>query len=159
VGLEHGLTLDTELKMTDAGVSAYSGKNARTGALAGFLEQVEKGYMPKGSYLLVENIDRLSRDHVLEAQTIFSRIILAGITIVTLTNGEVYSRERINAEPHAILLIVLEQIRANQESARKAQLIGDAKRRKKLRLIEHGVQDAPYTRQTPAWITVHIWSN
>jgi hypothetical protein len=91
--------------------------------------------------------------------TIFSRIILAGITIVTLTNGEVYSRERINAEPHAILLIVLEQIRANQESARKAQLIGDAKRRKKLRLIEHGVQDAPYTRQTPAWITVHIWSN
>jgi Resolvase, N terminal domain len=41
---EHGLVLDTELKMTDAGVSAYRGKNAKTGALGGFLEAVDKGY-------------------------------------------------------------------------------------------------------------------
>nr|BCE44336.1 hypothetical protein XF4B_06850 [Bradyrhizobium diazoefficiens] len=40
--LDHGLTLDTELNMTDIGVSAYRGKNARTGALAGFLEAVHR---------------------------------------------------------------------------------------------------------------------
>jgi hypothetical protein len=34
---EHDLTLDTELNMTDPGVSAFRGKNARTGALGGFL--------------------------------------------------------------------------------------------------------------------------
>ncbi|MGY4300574.1 hypothetical protein ACVWXN_008669 [Bradyrhizobium sp. i1.4.4] len=42
--LEHGLTLDTELNMTDLGVSAYRGKNAHTGALGGFLKAVEAGY-------------------------------------------------------------------------------------------------------------------
>jgi DNA invertase Pin-like site-specific DNA recombinase len=154
--VEHGLTLDTELNMTDAGVSAFRGKNATTGALGGFLRAVESNHVTPGSYLLIENIDRLSRDHVLEAQTIFSQLILAGIIIVTLTNGEVYSRQRLNEEPYAVLMIVLEQIRANQENVRKSQLIGDAKARKKQQLIEHGVQDKPYTRMTPAWIT---WSD
>src|SRR4051812_47655331 len=149
---EHGLTLDTELKMTDAGVSAFRGKNASTGALGGFVKAVESGYVAPGSYLLIENIDRLSRDHILEAQTLFSQLILAGIIVVTLTNGEVYSRQRLNKEPHAILLVVLEQIRANQENVRKSQLIGDAKARKKQQLAANGLNGKPYTRQTPAWI-------
>src|SRR5262245_45267409 len=79
---EHGLVLDTELKMTDAGVSAYRGKNARTGALGDFLEAVDKGYVPRGSYLLIENMDRLSRDDILEAQTLFQQLILKGINLV-----------------------------------------------------------------------------
>jgi DNA invertase Pin-like site-specific DNA recombinase len=153
---EHDLTLDTELDMTDPGVSAFRGKNARTGALGGFLAAVEKGYVPKGSYLLIENIDRLSRDDILEAQTLFQQLILAGINLVTLSNGETYSRERLQKDPHAILYIVLEQIRANQESVRKSQLVGDAKARKKKRLAENGIDGKPYTRVTPAWIT---WSD
>jgi DNA invertase Pin-like site-specific DNA recombinase len=153
--LEHGLTLDTELNMTDFGVSAFRGKNARTGALGGFLEAVNKGYVSKGSYLLIENIDRLSRDDILEAQTLFQQLILSGINLVTLTTGETYSRERLREEPEALFYVVLEQIRANRESTRKAQLIGDAKARKKKRLIEHGLEGKPYTRQTPSWLT---WS-
>lgn len=153
---EHGLILDTELNMTDAGVSAFRGKNATTGALGGFLRAVESGHVPPGSYLLIENIDRLSRDHVLEAQTLFSQLILADISVVTLTNGEVYSRQRLRDDPYALLMIVLEQIRANQENVRKSQLVGDAKARKRQQLLENGVGDKPYTRQTPAWIT---WSD
>src|ERR1700722_8038934 len=81
---DHGLKLDTELNMTDLGVSAFRGKNSRTGALGQFLEAVHKGYVPKGSYLLIENLDRLSRDDILEAQTLFQQIILSGINLVTL---------------------------------------------------------------------------
>lgn len=150
--LDHGLTLDTELNMTDLGVSAFRGKNARTGALGGFLEAVEKGYVTRGSYLLLENIDRLSRDDILEAQTLFQQLILSGINVVTLANGETYSRDRLRNEPEAMFYVVLEQIRANRESTRKAQLVGDAKARKKKRLAEHGFEGKPYTRQTPAWI-------
>jgi DNA invertase Pin-like site-specific DNA recombinase len=151
---DHGLTLDTELNMTDLGVSAFRGKNSRTGALGGFLEAVQKGYVPKGSYLLIENIDRLSRDDILEAQTVFQQLILSGINLVTLANGETYSRERLRREPEAMFYVVLEQIRANRESTRKSQLIGDAKARKKKRLAEHGIEGKPYTRVTPAWI---VW--
>jgi DNA invertase Pin-like site-specific DNA recombinase len=152
---EHGLKLDTELNMQDLGVSAFRSKNARTGALGGFLEAVEKGYVERGSYLLIENMDRLSRADIITAQALFSQLIVSGIHVVTLTNGEAYSLERLEREPEAILLVVLELIRANKESVRKAQLIGDAKARKKKRLIEHGLEGKPYTRQTPSWLT---WS-
>ncbi|SFM34747.1 Recombinase zinc beta ribbon domain-containing protein [Bradyrhizobium sp. Rc3b] len=150
--LEHGLTLDTELNMTDLGVSAFRGKNARTGALGEFLEAVRKGYVERGSYLLIENMDRLSRADIITAQALFSQLIVSGITVVTLTNFEAYSLARLEREPEALLLVVLELIRANKESVRKAQLIGDAKARKKKRLAEHGLEGKPYTRQTPAWI-------
>jgi DNA invertase Pin-like site-specific DNA recombinase len=154
--LEHGLTLDTELNMTDLGVSAYRGKNAHTGALGGFLRAVEAGYVARGSYLLIENMDRLSRADIVTAQGLFLQLVGGGINLVTLTNGEAYSAERFQREPEAIFLVVLELIRANKESVRKGQLVGDAKARKKQRLAEHGLDGKPYTRQTPAWIT---WSD
>ncbi len=114
--LDHGLELDTELKMTDAGVSAHRGKNARTGALAGFVTAVEKGYVPEGSYLLVENIDRLTRDDMSEAITLFMRIINAGVTVVTLTNNNAYSKESVNRNLAEIYIIVAELMRANQRA-------------------------------------------
>ncbi|MET4031192.1 DNA invertase Pin-like site-specific DNA recombinase [Bradyrhizobium sp. JR7.2] len=99
--LEHGLTLDTELNMTDLGVSAYRGKNAHTGALGGFLKAVEAGYVERGSYLLIENMDRLSRADIVTAQGLFLQLVGGGINLVTLTNGEAYSAERFQREPEA----------------------------------------------------------
>ncbi|MCK1686462.1 MULTISPECIES: recombinase family protein [unclassified Bradyrhizobium] len=154
--LDHGLVLDTELNMTDLGVSAYRGKNAHTGALGGFLKAVEAGYVARGSYLLIENMDRLSRADIVTAQGLFLQLVGSGINLVTLTNEETYSAERFQREPEAIFLVVLELIRANKESVRKGQLVGDAKARKKQRLAENGLEGKPYTRQTPAWLT---WSD
>ena len=92
--LEHGLELDTEMDMTDFGVSAFRGKNVRTGALRGFLEAVEREYVPRGSYLLIENMDRMSRDGIIASQGLFSLLISSGINIVTLTDQEVYTLDR-----------------------------------------------------------------
>ena len=49
----HNLQLDRELTFRDLGISAFTGENAATGALAAFLEAVHKGIVPKGSVLLV----------------------------------------------------------------------------------------------------------
>ena len=144
--------LDTELKLTDLGVSAYRGKNAKTGALGVFLKAAEEGQVPKGSYLLVENIDRLTRDDMPDALPLFMQIINAGVVVVTLTNGEQYSRERLRKDPYATYSIVSELLRANQESFRKGQLVADAKERKRTRLANADLTGRPYTRQTPGWI-------
>jgi DNA invertase Pin-like site-specific DNA recombinase len=150
--VEHGLTLDTELNLRDLGVSAYRQSNAKKGALGEFLRAVADGYVARGSYLLIENMDRLTRDQIVGATGLFLQLISDGIVVVTLTNNEVFSQERFDREPWAMHLIVAELTRANQESARKSQLVGDAKRRKKQQLIDHGLNGKPYTRQTPAWI-------
>ena len=77
----HGLVLDAGLSFRDLGMSAFHGRNAREGALRAFLDAVELGLVPRSSYLLVESLDRLSRDRVLAAQSLFLRIVEAGVTI------------------------------------------------------------------------------
>jgi hypothetical protein len=133
-------------------VSGYRGANSKTGALGAFLREVDNGSVPRGSFLLVENLDRLTRADIVTASTLFNQIILAGINLVTLTSGEVWSTERLAENPYGMIEITVELIRGNRESARKAQLVGDAKAEKKQRLIAGLDRSKPYTRQTPAWL-------
>src|ERR1700712_3173013 len=92
----HHLKLDRHLSFRDLGVSAFRGKNAKEGALRAFLEAIEHNLVPWGSFLLIESLDRLSRDRILSAQALFLQIIQAGVTIVTLTDQRSYSLESIN---------------------------------------------------------------
>ncbi|KQR32532.1 hypothetical protein ASF91_13430 [Rhizobium sp. Leaf155] len=110
---QNGLTLDTELR--DVG-SGYHGKHVRFGALGGFLRLVEQGKIPVGSTLIVESLDRLSREDVLTAQSQFIDILRAGITIVTLIDRQVYSRDRDFTQ--LIMSLSIMQ-RANDESQTK----------------------------------------
>src|SRR5437763_647341 len=72
---------DLELDETfrDAGISAYRGRNRHEGALANFIAQIDAGTIKAGSYLLVESLDRLSRQEVLTALELFTGIIRRGI--------------------------------------------------------------------------------
>src|SRR5262245_58669308 len=59
-----GWKLDDSLKLQDLGVSAFRGKNAATGRLASFLQAIKQGKVKAGDVLLVESLDRLSRQDV-----------------------------------------------------------------------------------------------
>src|SRR5215472_16992939 len=57
--------LDTSITLHDRGKSAYTGqhrKNPDRHALAAFLRLVEQGKIPRGAYLIVESLDRLTRE-------------------------------------------------------------------------------------------------
>jgi hypothetical protein len=63
----HKVNLDTSTTLHDLGKSAYTGehrKNPDRHGLAAFLKLVESGKVPRGSYLIIENLDRLSREHI-----------------------------------------------------------------------------------------------
>lgn len=108
------------------------------------------GRVPRNSYLLVENIDRLTRADIPDAMTLFLSLITGGIVVVTLTNGQRFSRQSLIDEPNSIFFIVLELIRANQESARKGGLVAAA-REKKRQDLWSGVKRV-YSRQCPSWL-------
>src|SRR5438105_4565899 len=77
--------LDTSLRMTDEGISARHGKNRSDKACLGaFLNLVEGGRVSRGSYLLVENLDRLSRQDVHEGLYLLLGLIRKGIHVVQL---------------------------------------------------------------------------
>lgn len=119
----HGLELDTELTFTDLGRSAFRGKNVAHGALRDFQTAVGVGLVPAGSFLLVESLDRISRDYVMDAMNVLQSIVLAGITVVTLFDGREYDRDRMRQDPTAILLSVITFMRAHDESATKSKRV------------------------------------
>ncbi|MCL1038370.1 recombinase family protein [Shewanella submarina] len=105
--------------VTDAGVSAFKGKHAKRGALSEVITAIENGDIPKGSYLLIENIDRLGRDQIAEAQERFISILRRGVKIVTLQDGKVFDEESANNMGDIIWLVV-SMARANEESKTKS---------------------------------------
>jgi len=144
---QHGLQLDKGLNFRDLGVSAFRGKNAKEGGLRAFLDAVEHGLVPPDSYLLVESLDRLSRERILEAQALFLQIVSAGVTLVTLLDQRAYSRESLNANPIDLIISLVYMMRANEESSTKSS---------RLRAACAALRDDPDTRfhggQCPGWL-------
>jgi DNA invertase Pin-like site-specific DNA recombinase len=95
-------------------MSAFRGKNATKGALKVFLDACEQGHISRGSYLIIENLDRLTRDEIIEAIELFLSIIRHGITIVTLTPNREINKE--NLDFAALVIVIVELSRGHSES-------------------------------------------
>jgi DNA invertase Pin-like site-specific DNA recombinase len=146
----HGMTLDTELNMHDLGKSGHTGKNLTDGALGKFIEAIQAGKVPDGSFLLIEDIDRLSRLPVMAALPVFQAIIGGGVTVVVLKDGKHYSTESLNNDWVGLMPLLVSMGRANEESDRKSNLLGIAWRKKKEAAIEH---KTPLGNNGPRWLS------
>ena len=145
---EHDLELDEELR--DEGVSAFKGRNRDpTSALGGFLARVKSGEVEKGSYLLVENFDRLSREEVVDALELFLGLTRSGIVVVTLADGRVYDRESLRTDSTQLIISIVVMARAYEESATKSRRVGDAWSRKREAARARG---QAMTATCPGWI-------
>lgn len=118
-----GLVLDASLSMHDEGLSAYHQRHVKTGALGVFLAAVQAGRIPVGSFLIVEQLDRLSRAEPQVAQAQLTQIIMAGITVVTTKDKKEYSRKGFKENSMDLVMSLLVMIRAHEESERKSQLV------------------------------------
>jgi DNA invertase Pin-like site-specific DNA recombinase len=144
----HGVTLDTTITLHDLGVSAFTGQhrsNPDRYALAAFLELVQNKEVPKGSYLVIENLDRLTREHIRSAVKLFIDILEHGINIVTTSPERVFLHD--SQDMTDILIAVVELSRGHGESARKSEIVGKAWRMKKER-----AHLKPVTAQCPHWL-------
>ena len=146
---DHDLVIDDSLRLTDRGLSAYSGFHRTKGALGEFLRLVERGEVPKGSVLLVESLDRLSREQVLDALAQFTGIIQAGIKVVTLADNMEYDRESVNANFGQLLMSLVIMARAYEESATKSKRLKAAWSEKRAKAANGGHK---LTGRCRAWL-------
>jgi DNA invertase Pin-like site-specific DNA recombinase len=148
---DKGLMLDTSLNMRDLGKSAFHGTHvSKGGALYEFLQLVEAGKIEKGSVLIVENLDRLSREKVLVALNQFTNIIQAGITIVTLQDKQEYTQENVNDNWAQLIISITYMARAHDESLRKSQRLSSAWKQKRKNAIS--TDNKKLTKMAPAWL-------
>jgi DNA invertase Pin-like site-specific DNA recombinase len=142
----HGLVLDDRTFM-DLGVSGYHGANATVGELGVFLDMVREGRIPKGSVLIVENIDRLSRLPPHEANNIIMALVKAGVEVVTTSPEQVYNAKNIHQVGTWIPLQVAQAL-ASEESRKKGERCSDAYAAKRAALP----QGHKMTKKGPAWL-------
>ncbi|SDK75186.1 recombinase family protein [Microbulbifer yueqingensis] len=146
----HGYELDDSLILKDLGLSAFDGSNVEKGALGAFLRLVQDGEVPSGSCLIVESLDRLSRDEILKAFNVFSNILTAGIRIVTLSDGMEYSEESVGANAGQLFISLTLMSRAHEESATKSRRL-KAVWEQKRKLISR----RKLTAKCPAWLRLN----
>lgn len=136
----------------DIGVSAFKGKNAKEGMLGTFISLIENKSIPIGSYLLIESLDRLSRENVFESIPLFIKILKSGIKIVTLIDEKVYGAE--NAEFNDLLYPMVVLSRAHEESIAKSYRVAKAWANKRRHIANRKL-----TQICPAWLRLNVSKN
>jgi DNA invertase Pin-like site-specific DNA recombinase len=148
-----GVELDAELTFRDEGVTAYDGSNVERGALGAFLKAVYCGDVPKGSWLLVESLDRISRQKPWKAAQLMASIAEAGVVVVDLSDGgREYSGDTLSEDSALLLMMVIRFMRANEESALKSARVAAARKRGREAFASDQPLSKPYTRQLPGWL-------
>lgn len=134
-------------RFEDIGVSAFKSKNTQKGVLSVFLDALENGKIERNSVLLIESLDRLSRDKLSEALPLFINILNKDVEIITLADNQKYTKEIINQNPGAMFISLGVMFRANEESEMKSKRLGAAWKNKKDNAASKAV-----TRTCPAWL-------
>lgn len=146
---EHGIELASSREYTflDKGRSAYKGRHLDDeGQLRRFLDLVESGAIERGSYLLVESLDRLSRERVSTALPRFIDLLNSGIRVVTLSDNRLYTEDFNELD---LIISIVHMSRAHNESSIKAQRLSSAWDNKKALAR---TQLKPLGRACPAWL-------
>jgi DNA invertase Pin-like site-specific DNA recombinase len=147
---KHGARLDTTTTLHDLGRSAFKGghrKNADRNALAGFLKLVEDRKVPRGSFLIIEALDRLTREDIQPALLLVLGLLQAGVRVVQLKPVEVVYDDRSDAM--AVMMMIMELARGNSESKVKSDRVGEAWASKRKAVRDDGEL---LTRRLPAWV-------
>jgi Resolvase, N terminal domain/Recombinase len=135
-----GIPLDETF--TDSGVSAFTGKHiGKRGNLGRFLAAIQSGAVSKGSILIAENLDRISRQGPKVARKLLEQIVDNGVDVhvVNIDKKLTYGWENRNEDS---IIVDVELSRAFKESERKSQLVGAALGKKKL--LESWTTTAPF---------------
>lgn len=121
--------LDETIRLSDMGVSAFRGRNLnpKYGDLGKFIDLCEREDSPieKGSVLLLEKLDRFSRNEPMLAIAALSRLIYspAGIRVIATEDKLEIDTTNIN-KLDVILPTVLKLCIAHEQSAEKSYRVG-----------------------------------
>ncbi len=134
----------------DSGVSSFRGGNwSPEKALGQFLAAVNAGEIDSGSVLLVESLDRLSRQAILPAQRTLLDLLNRNIKIVTTSEADQKIYDGQSGLVDLITMLVRME-RAHEESALKSRRVRAAWEGKR----DQARQNQIITRVCPQWLSV-----
>lgn len=118
----HGFVVSREV--VDEGVSAFRGKNLVT--FEKLVAEVKAGSLPRGTLLLVESLDRFSRDSLFTSLFALLALVRGGVNVVDLSKNLSFDADSFD-DLGTLLTGSLELKRAHEESVRKSGFVRDAR--------------------------------
>jgi DNA invertase Pin-like site-specific DNA recombinase len=102
----------------DAGISAFKGKNlSHKGILGQFIKRIDSGLINVPCVLIIERLDRFSRDEVDEVLPLFLKLLKSGVEVYSALENDHYTIAKIKGDPMVNLLkLVMGFVGANQYS-------------------------------------------
>lgn len=134
--------------MMDLGLSAYKGDHLHTGSLGKFTRQVIDGEIPDGTVLVVEQLDRLSRQGHRKALRWLEDMTERGIKIAVVGQNRVYDHASLSANLIETLEVLITGKAAHDYSVRLSERVGSAWKKK----IENAQSGELLTRTCPGWL-------
>jgi DNA invertase Pin-like site-specific DNA recombinase len=150
----HNWTLDESLNLRDLGVSAFRGKNAQEGALGRFIEAIDSGRVKKGSVLIVEKLDRLTRLEPDDAYQLVRSILKKGVLIASVEPENILDQNDLK-DGMRILMLIVRLILGNEESQKKSDRGSAARENKRSRIRDAAKSNRPMpimTSACPGWL-------
>ncbi|MGJ7513622.1 recombinase family protein [Pseudomonas baetica] len=138
-------TLSSE-SFKDLGISGSDGSHLK-GGFGKLLEAIDNGNIQAGDVILVEAMDRVGRLEPMDMLPILSKIVKAGVDIVTLDDGIRYDRESANSNHLFLLVAKVQQAHQYSDTLSRRMKASYASRRKA------AVEGIPPKRNTPVWLT------
>jgi len=140
-----GFPLDESYE-TDKGLSAFSGSNLRDGSFSRLMADIRSGKIARGSWLLVESLDRITRQPVKQALKIIDEILDSSINIFELSENTAYTPE--DEDFGKLIVRIVRAERSHNESEQKSQRISKAWAQKK----HHSAPGVSITNKLPGWL-------
>ena len=141
---------DEELSLVDIGKSAFTSKH-RKGNLGIFLDEIRHGNVPVGSILIIEQLDRLSREHPLKAFKLIIELLESGIRLITAHDNQEYTWDSTQTNSGQLHMLSAQINLANNFSVNLSRRIKSGKQLHRKSNIDNR---KPITKMCPAWIKV-----
>ena len=141
-----------ERDFTDQGKSAYAGTHREAGGALYELERkAAAGHFQNGAVLVVENLDRLTRQGWEEALKILTNLTSAGMSVHTIHGGKVWKAGE-KPDMGQVITVIVEAEADHRASADKSARLR-ASWKAKLEAVQNGDRKA-ITKVLPAWLKV-----
>jgi DNA invertase Pin-like site-specific DNA recombinase len=145
---DEGVELDRTLSLSDKGISAFRGKNWKRGDLGKFLDLVDAGVIARGTVLIVEQVNRLSRMPWMQQVELWKEILSRDIVIRTCVPPARYTKDNINDLAMGCPVVIFMML-AHLDSQQKSEWIKRAWGEKKRKAAQDG---CPHGRGCPEWL-------
>lgn len=122
---EHSLPISKEV-FEDIGVSAFKGNHLKA-SFGRILEAIQSKRIAKGSIIVISSLDRLSRQNVQVAASLFLEVLNAGVGIYTTMDNKLYEPNDEHAFTNVIMSVVYLERAHNESKTKSKRTTGNAR--------------------------------